>query len=154
MLNEVLKHIQSRKRFVLTSHARPDGDAVGSTLALSEVLRQVGKDVAIILRDGVPRVYQQLPFADRVAKGEQIPTGYDAIVLLECDDIDRTRLAGLEQEFLVNIDHHKSGHTFANVNWIDPTAVATGELIYRLAKAAGVRITPEIATCIYTAVIT
>lgn len=154
MLNEVLLQIQSRERFLLTSHARPDGDAVGSTLACGEVLRQMGKQVEIILHDGVPRVYQHLPFANTVSRSDRISGMYDAAVLLECDDLQRTRLAGLEQQFLINIDHHKSGHSFAHVNWIDPSAVATGELIYKLARAAGVKITPDIANCLYTAVIT
>ena len=66
MLNEVLKHIEQRQRFALTSHARPDGDAVSSTLALGEILRQMGKQTDIVLHDGVPRVYQQLPFVETV----------------------------------------------------------------------------------------
>jgi phosphoesterase RecJ-like protein len=78
----------------------------------------------------------------------------DAAILLECDNIERTRLNGLEDCFLINIDHHKSGRNFAHVNWIDPKAVATGELVYRLARAASVKISPEIATCLYTAVLT
>ena len=154
MLHEVLKHIRERERFLLTSHARPDGDAVGSTLACGELLRQLGKQVDIVLHDGVPRVYQQLPFADTVKKGDHVNGNYDAAVLLECDDIERTRLRGLEKHFLINIDHHKSAGKFAQVNWIDPAAVATGELVYRLALSAGVKITPDIATCLYTAVIT
>jgi phosphoesterase RecJ-like protein len=153
MLNEVLKHIEQRQRFALTSHARPDGDAVSSTLALGEILRQMGKQTDIVLHDGVPRVYQQLPFVETVTKTDRINGNYDAVILLECDDIQRTRLEGLERQFLINIDHHKSGHTFAQVNWIDPTAVATGELVYKLARAAGVKITPEIATCMYMSVI-
>src|SRR6476660_6816616 len=153
MLNEVLKHIEQRQRFALTSHARPDGDAVSSTLALGEILRQMGKQTDIVLHDGVPRVYLQLPFVETVAKADRLNGNYDAVILLECDNIQRTRLEGLERQFLINIDHHKSGHTFAQVNWIDPTAVATGELVYKLARAAGVKITPEIATCIYMAVI-
>ena len=154
MLHEVLQHIRNRERFLLTSHARPDGDAVGSTLACGELLRQLGKHVDIVLHDGVPRIYQHLPFANRVAKGDRITGKYDAAILLECDDIQRTRLEGLEQQFLINIDHHKSGGNFANVNWIDPSAVATGELVYRLGCAAGGKMTPQIATCLYTAVLT
>ena len=154
MLDKVLKEVEKRERFVLTSHARPDGDAVSSTLALGEILRQMGKHTDIVLHDGVPRVYRHLPFTDRVTKSGRIENHYDAAILLECDDIQRTRLDGLEGQFLINIDHHKSGHEFANINWIDPSAVATGELVYKLARAAGVKITPEIATCIYTAVIT
>jgi len=154
MLGEVLKHIEQRSRFVLTSHARADGDAVGSTLACSEILRQLGKQSDVVLHGGVPRVYQSLPFAERVAHAERVNGNYDAAILLECDSIQRTRLEGLENRFLINIDHHRSGKNFAHVNWIEPDAVATGELVYKLAKAAGVKITPEIATCLYTAVLT
>jgi phosphoesterase RecJ-like protein len=154
MLNQVLEEISRRKRLVLTSHARPDGDAVGSTLACSEILRSMGKQADVVLRDGVPRVYQQLPFAERVIQAATVNGSYDAALLLECDTIQRTRLEGLETQFLINIDHHRSGRNFGHVNWIDPKAVATAELIYKLAKAAGVKISPEIATCLYTAVLT
>jgi len=154
MLNEVLKQIERRQSFVLTSHARPDGDAIGSTLACGEILRRMGKQADIVLRDGVPRVYQQLPFAPGVIQTERVNGSYDAALLLECDNTQRTRLEGLDQFFLINIDHHKSGRNFANLNWIDPQAVATGELVFRLARAAGVKISPEIATCLYTAVLT
>ncbi len=154
MLDQVLNEIQRRERFVLTSHARPDGDAVGSTLACSEILRRMGKSAEIVLHDGVPRVYQQLPFAGAVIHSAQVNGSYDAALILECDSIQRTRLAGLDGRFLISIDHHKSGRPFANVNWIDPKAVATAELVYKLARAAGVKITPEIATCLYMGVLT
>jgi bifunctional oligoribonuclease and PAP phosphatase NrnA len=154
MVNEVLKQIEQRERFVLSSHARPDGDAIGSTLACAEILRQMGKRAQVVLRDGVPRVYQQLPFAGSVVQSDHVNGDHDAAILLECDNLQRTRLEGLEKYFLINIDHHKSGRNFAHLNWIDSSAVATGELVYKLAKAAGVKISPEIATCLYTAVLT
>ncbi len=154
MLTEVLKHIEERNRFVLTSHARPDGDAVGSALACWEILRSMGKDAEVVLRDGVPRIYHPLPFADKVVQSDSVNGSYDAAIILECDSIQRTRLEGLDGRFLINIDHHKSGRTFAAVNWIDPKAVATAEMVYKLARAAGVKISPEIATCLYTAVLT
>jgi phosphoesterase RecJ-like protein len=127
---------------------------VGSTLACSEILRRMGKQADVVLRDGVPRVYQQLPFADSVIPASRINGNYDAAIVLECDNIQRTRLEGLEGRFHINIDHHKSGRPFANVNWIDPKAVATAELIYKLARRANIKISPEIATCLYTAVLT
>jgi bifunctional oligoribonuclease and PAP phosphatase NrnA len=154
MLDAVLKEIQRRERFVLTSHARPDGDAVGSTLACSEILRRMGKTAEVVLRDGVPRVYQHLPFAAGVIHSSRLNGNYDAAVILECDSIQRTRLEGLDRHFLISIDHHKSGRPFADINWIDPKAVATAELVYKLARAAGVTITPEIATCLYMGVLT
>jgi phosphoesterase RecJ-like protein len=154
MLREVLESIERRNRFVLTSHARPDGDAIGSALACCEILRCMGKDADIVLHDGVPRIYQPLPFADRVMQADRVNGNYDAVIILECDSIQRTRLEGLENRFLISIDHHVSGRPFAHVNWIDPNATATAELVFRLAREAGVKITPEIATCLYTALMT
>ncbi len=154
MLREVLEHIQRRGRFVLTSHARPDGDAIGSALACCEVLRRLGKDADVVLHDPVPRIYRPLPFADRVVQSDRVNGNYEAAIILECDSIQRTRLEGLENRFLISIDHHLSGRPFANVNWIDPSATATAELVYRLAREAGVTISAEIATCLYTALMT
>lgn len=154
MIQEVLRHIEQRERFVLTSHARPDGDAIGSALAFSEILKKMGKLADIVMRDGVPRIYQPLPFASGVVQADRINGNYEAAIVLECDSIQRTRLEGLEKHFLISIDHHLSGKPFGNINWIDPTAVATAEMIYRLAQTANVKISPEIATCLYTALLT
>src|SRR5579859_3379625 len=154
MLEDVLRQIGQHERFVLTSHARPDGDAVGSALACCQILRAMGKHADVVLHDGVPRVYRSLPFADQVVQSNQVVGSYDSAIILECDSIHRTRLEGLENRFLISIDHHVSGRPFAHVNWIDPKAVATAEMVYRLARAAGAKISPEIATCLYTAVLT
>ncbi len=154
MLKEVLRQIERRNRFLLTSHARPDGDAVGSALACCQILRSMGKDADVVLREGVPRIYQGLPFADRVIQAERVNGKYEAAIILECESIQRTRLEGLENRFLISIDHHLTGRPFADVNWIEPEAVATAEMVYRLASAVGVQISPEVATCLYTAVLT
>jgi phosphoesterase RecJ-like protein len=154
MLRDVLRQIEQRDRFVLTSHARPDGDAIGSALACCQVLRAMGKQADVVLHDGVPRVYRSLPFADQVLQADRVVGNYEAAIILECDSIHRTRLEGLENRFLISIDHHVSGRPFANVNWIDPHAVATGEMVFRLAREAGTPISPEIATCLYTALMT
>jgi bifunctional oligoribonuclease and PAP phosphatase NrnA len=79
---------------------------------------------------------------------------YQAAIILECDSIHRTRLQGLEDRFLISIDHHLSGRPFAHVNWIDPQAAATAEMVFRLAREAGVKFSPEMATCLYTALMT
>jgi bifunctional oligoribonuclease and PAP phosphatase NrnA len=154
VLNQVLSQIERRDRFVLTSHARPDGDAVGSSLAFGQILRSMGKQAEVVLRDGVPRIYHSLPYADKVVKAERVNGNYQAAIILECDSIQRTRLMGLEDRFLINIDHHATARPFAHVNWIDPKAVATAEMVYRLARKAGVAISAEVATCLYTAVLT
>lgn len=154
MLAEVLNQIGRRSRFVLTSHARPDGDAVGSVLACAQILRSMGKQADVVLRDGVPHIYQPLPFSETVQAVPSVNGDYEAAIILECDSVQRTRLAGLENKFLINIDHHTSARPFANVNWIDPNACAIGEMIFRLAREAGVKLSPEMATCLYTAVVT
>jgi bifunctional oligoribonuclease and PAP phosphatase NrnA len=154
MLSEVLNQISRRKRFVVTSHARPDGDAVGSVLACSQILRSMGKEADVVLRDGVPHIYQPLPYAETVKVVPGVNGDYEAAILLECDSIQRTRLVGLENQYLINIDHHSTARPFADVNWIDKGACATAEMIFRLAREAGVKIDPEIATCLYTAVLT
>jgi phosphoesterase RecJ-like protein len=154
MLRDVLRQIEQRERFVLTSHARPDGDAVGSALACCQVLRAMGKQADVVLHDGVPRIYRSLPFADEVVQAKAVQGNYEAAIILECDSIHRTRLEGLENRFLISIDHHATGRPFANVNWIDPHAVATAEMVFRLAREAGVKLSPEIATCLYTALMT
>ena len=154
MLQDVLQQIERRDRFVLTSHARPDGDAIGSALACCQVLRAMGKQAEVVLHDGVPRIYRKLPFADQVLQSNRVAGNYEAAIILECDSIHRTRLEGLEDRFLISIDHHVSGRPFANVNWIDPHAVATAEKVFRLAREAGANFSQEIATCLYTALMT
>ena len=154
MLKDVLTEIGRRERFLLTSHARPDVDAVGSVLACWQILRQLGKEAQVVMADPVPVIYRPLPFADSIVQARDIHNGFDAAIILECDSIQRTRLNGLDGRFLINIDHHSSARPFAHVNWIDPCACATAEMVYRLARQAGVPISPEIATCLYTAVLT
>ena len=153
MLDRVLQEIRERRRLVVTSHARPDGDGIGSALACAQILRHMGKDAEVVMHDGVPRIYQSLPFAGRVIRTESVPPN-DAVIILECDSIKRTQLKGLEDSFLINIDHHVSGRNFANVNWIDSSVMATAELIYRMARLAGVPLDSDIATCLYTALMT
>lgn len=154
MLEKVLTEIERRQKFILTSHARPDGDAVGSALACAQILRSMGKQACVVLRDGVPAIYEPLPFADSVLRDMAEAPGADTAIILECDSVARTRLTGLEEHYLINIDHHATARPFGNVNWIDPNACATAEMIFRLAREAGVKISPDIATCLYTAVLT
>jgi phosphoesterase RecJ-like protein len=113
----------------------------------------MGKDAEVVTYDGVPRIYQNLPFADRAIQATVVPPN-DAVVLLECDSTRRALLEGLDQCFLINIDHHVSGRNFGDINWIDPTVMATAELVYRLARLACVPIDRDIATCLYTALMT
>ncbi len=151
---EILRVIGAGERFLVVSHARPDGDAVGSMLACGELLRQMGKRADLVSADRIPAVYRGLPGADALHTAVRVHGPYDAVILLECDGLERSRLKGLEKFFLINIDHHVTAHQFGHLNWIDCEAVSVGEMVYRLAKAAGARITPGMATCLYATVLT
>ena len=151
----LLEALQQRERFLLTAHARPDGDAVGSLLALWMVLQAMGKHAEMLLFDRVPMIYRTLPCAEQIRHAASIPAQHsaDTVILLECDGLERSRVKGLHEKFLINIDHHTSGRRFADVNWIDTEASAVAEMVYRLAVAANVAITPAMATCLYTALL-
>jgi phosphoesterase RecJ-like protein len=159
-LAEVVCAVRSRRRWVVTSHARPDGDAVGSVLGAVQILRAMGRQADAFLSDAVPFLYRGLPGAAELRTGPAAlrtsspAAPYDAVLVIECDSLQRTGLQGLEDLFSINIDHHETGSEYAGVNFIVPTAAAASELVYRLAQAAEVPITAAIATCLYTAVLT
>jgi phosphoesterase RecJ-like protein len=153
MLSQVVELIESKHRFLITGHARPDGDSIGSSLALYWGLRALHKDVVVVMRDPIPPAYQELPGAGEVQTRPAIDELYDAAFVIECSNLDRPGLPGLEKQFIVNIDHHTTTALFGHINWIDPTAAAVGEMIYNLCKALGININQPIAECVYAALL-
>ncbi|MFM8395758.1 MAG: DHH family phosphoesterase [Acidobacteriota bacterium] len=154
MLGQVIELIEKYDRFAITSHIRPDGDSLGSSLALCWILKGLGKNAEVIMRDQVPHAYLRLPGSQEVRVVDDIDREYDAVFVIECSDVTRPGIPSLADQFVVNIDHHSTTVLFGNLNWIDATAAAVGEMIYNLAKAIGARITPEIAGCVYAALLT
>ena len=154
MLSQVVELIENKQSFAITTHVRPDGDGIGSSLGLCWLLRSLGKSAEVIVRDGIPAAYAQLPGADEIKQIAEVNGKYDAIFVIECSDLARPGIKGLENQFTVNIDHHATSEHFGTINWIDQTASAVGEMIYNLCKAIGGRITREIAECVYLALVT
>jgi bifunctional oligoribonuclease and PAP phosphatase NrnA len=154
LIAQILDVLRRGEKFLVTSHSRPDGDAVGSMLAMGMLLEQIGKRADLVTADRIPQVYRRLPGADTIHSAMRVHGPYDAAILLECDGLERAKLRGLEEFFLINLDHHVSGREFARINWIDSEAASVGEMVFRLLKAAGGKLTPEIATCLYTTVLT
>ncbi len=150
----ILGVLRKGRRFLVCSHARFDGDAAGSALALGMLLQQMGKRADLVSAERIPDLYRRLPGADVIRTASRVRGTYDAAILLECDGVERTGVRGLEKLFLINIDHHISGRPFAQINWIDYKAASVGEMVYRLARAAGAVVTPEMANCLYTTVLT
>lgn len=154
MLSQVIEVIENKNDFAITTHVRPDGDGIGSSLGLCWLLRSLGKDAEVILRDEIPGAYRRLPGADEIKKVSAVNGRYDAVFVIECSDIDRPGIKNLDQQLVINIDHHATCEHFGKINWIDSTASAVGEMIYNLCKAIGGRVTKEIAECVYLALVT
>ena len=154
MLSQVVELIEKKKAFAITTHVKPDGDGLGSSLGLCWLLKSLGKTADVIVRGEVPPAYHKLPGVDLIRDVEYLNGSYDAVFLIECSDLERPGISGLNEAFTVNIDHHSTGDQFGTINWIDPTASAVGEMIYNLCKAIGGRITKEIADCVYMALVT
>ena len=154
-MDAILASILESHRFLVVSHARPDGDAVGSVLAMGAILSQLGKNVDMVLADAVPAVYRTLPEVHLIRESRFIdPDAYDIAIILECDGTVRTGIQGMENMPLINIDHHLTGSSYGTFNWIDPDASAVAAMVYEVALALGAEVTPAIATCLYTALLT
>jgi phosphoesterase RecJ-like protein len=154
----LLDLIHGCETFVITSHARPDGDAIGSSLGLYHLLKTMGKQATVVFTDPIPAIYHSLPGAECITCALPTPT-VDAAIFLECGSLDRSSLnlaafVAATPPLTIHIDHHRSGKRFADFNWIDPDAAAVGALVYDLAIASGISIHAAMADCLYTAVLT
>jgi phosphoesterase RecJ-like protein len=153
-LEAIRGEVAAGKRFLLTSHVRPDGDAIGSELALAFALDALGKHVEVVNRDPVPEQFLPFPGTDRIVVASRVTGEFDAAFVLECGDATRPGLEGLERHRLINIDHHAGNGMYGVVNWFDPSASACGELVFELVEALGVPLSTEIATHVYLAILT
>ena len=154
MLSQVVELIENKQTFAITTHIRPDGDGIGSSLGLCWLLQSLNKSVEVIAADTIPVAYRTLPGAEEIRQVAEIDREYDAVFVIECSDAERPGVKGLADQFMVNIDHHATSEHFGSINWIDSTASAVGEMIYNLCKAIGGRVTREIAECLYMALVT
>jgi len=154
VLSQVVELIENKQSFAITTHIRPDGDGIGSSLGLCWLLKSLNKTAEVIAADTIPVAYRTLPGAEDIRQVSEIDREYDAIFVIECSDAERPGIKGLAEQFTVNIDHHATSEHFGSINWIDSTASAVGEMIYNLCKAIGGRVTSEIAECLYLALVT
>jgi bifunctional oligoribonuclease and PAP phosphatase NrnA len=148
------EEIRKRQRFVLASHVRPDGDAIGSQLAMAYALRAMGKQVRIINRDPAPPPLFAFPGVSEIEISERADDPGDAVIVMESGELARTGVGGLEGGFIINIDHHLGNTMYGAVNWFDVSASACGEMVFDLIGDLGVPLTPEIAVHIYVAILT
>ncbi len=155
-LRGIHEAVLRRSRFLITSHARPDGDSIGSQVAMAAALRALGKSARMINRDAPPPAYLALPgvaaieVADRVRDGDE----FDACIVMECSDLARPGVAGLDRFFLINIDHHAGNTLYGAVNWFDESAAACGEMVADVIDVLDVPWTREIGSGLYLAILT
>jgi phosphoesterase RecJ-like protein len=152
---EVARTIEAKQSFLITSHARPDGDAIGSQVALALALDAIGKSARLVDRDPVPAPYRTFPGVDRIERVESVAgMAADAAIVLECSDLTRPEVAGLDTHFVINIDHHVGNSMYGRVNWFDESAAACGEMVADVIDALGVTWTPAMAANLYLAIAT
>ena len=153
-MNDVVSVLVEHDGFVIGGHRGPDGDSLGSALALAFGLEQLGKQALVVTSDTISSPYRVLPGIERIQQVTDLPAGYPVAVLVECSSLERSGLDGFEGRLVVNIDHHSKNPLFGDVNWIDPGASAVGVMIHRILHALGAEITSDIASLIYVAVLT
>jgi phosphoesterase RecJ-like protein len=151
---QVAEAIRQRQRFVVVSHARPDGDAIGSSLAMASALRHLGKDVRVLSRDAVPPPYMVFPGVPEIEIVSQIDDPGDAVIVMECGDVKRPGIEGIERGYVINVDHHPGNGLYGALNWLDLSAAACGEMVFDLVQELGVSLTYEIALHVYIAILT
>ncbi|MGB9836727.1 MAG: DHH family phosphoesterase [Candidatus Saccharicenans sp.] len=150
--NEIAQKIFQAKNIAITSHLRPDGDSIYTSLALAEMLELLGKKVQIVNHDPLPFPLCEFPETKRIRIGQIDPENIDLVILLECADVSRSGQTRINHLPKINIDHHYSNSPYADLNWIDPEASAVGEMVFELAEPLGITITPRIAEYLYAAI--
>jgi bifunctional oligoribonuclease and PAP phosphatase NrnA len=157
-LAEIVAALRAGRRFLVASHVTPEGDTVGSQLAICLALQDLGKQVVAYNADPIPRNIRFLPYAETIVGQIDPEDAFDAAVVVDAADLSRIgpgMAAALPRcRAVINIDHHKTNTGFGDLRFVDPNASATGEVVYRLLKAIPVTITHEIAVNIYVTLLT
>ncbi len=153
-LDRLVDQIQHGQRFVISSHQRPDGDAIGSAMAAAWTLRAMGKTADVVFDAVPPHFLQPFPGVSTITTTSRVEQVYDAALIMECSALDRTGVAGLDRSPVSNIDHHLGNTRYGAINWVDESAAACGELVYTLIERLGVPLSREAATHVYLAILT
>ena len=158
LLETIARTIELAQRVLIVTHVAPDGDAIGSLLALGRLLEAQGKVTTLACQDPVPQDMLFLPGSERVA--QQAEGAYDLVISLDCSDTRRMgdvvdkAFAGKQVGLVLNIDHHVTNTLFGTVNWVDPGSVATAQMVLTLADGLGWELDPETATCLLCGLVT
>jgi phosphoesterase RecJ-like protein len=153
-LDQLVSHIRRGQRFYVSSHQRPDGDAIGSAVAFALALHELGKHAEVVMDATPPHFLQPFPAVDRIRIATEVADVVDGAIIMECGSLDRTGVSGLDRSPILNIDHHVGNTQYGAINWVDETAASCTELVFTLIEALGITLTPDIATHIYLGLLT
>ncbi|MHC1683193.1 MAG: bifunctional oligoribonuclease/PAP phosphatase NrnA [Clostridiaceae bacterium] len=157
-LQDIINKINESSKIALSFHTSPDGDSTGSSLALMQGLRSIGKNAYIVSKEAVPSSYKFLPFSNEIT-GEikKVQNDTDLFIILDCGNVERINT---EEEIpsnsftLINIDHHISNDLYGELNYVDIKASSMGEIVFEMLNLLKISITKDIAKCIYTSILT
>lgn len=157
-MNKLKEIVLNSESIAITSHVDPDGDSIGSVLALSLALKQICKNVEVFINEQLPSRYAFLPQSDSIKSYKNLKDkNFDLFIALDCGDKERlgnTVEVMEKSKIVVNIDHHISNTEFGDINIIDTNSSSACEIVYNIIKNMGLLINQQIATCIYTGIIT
>ena len=155
-VDEIIELIKKNKKFIITTHQNPDGDAISSELAIYTLLKRMGKEAEIINESEVPKIYKFLPDVKKVKVYKSNRKKFDVGIILDCGSIERigkVRKCFEKTSKIINIDHHLTNAKFGDVNWVNSSFSSCGEMVYFIFEKLS-RITKKEATYLYTAILT
>jgi bifunctional oligoribonuclease and PAP phosphatase NrnA len=153
-LAAIVSRLTAGHRFIISSHQRPDGDAIGSAMAAAFALRAQGQHADVVFDAIPPHFLRPFPGVGGIRVTTQVDERYDAALIMECSALDRTGVDGLDRSPVLNIDHHPGNTRYGAVNWVDESAAACTELVFTLIDALGAPLTTDVATHIYLGILT
>lgn len=158
MLKEVIKTLKNSQRIGISFHTSPDGDSLGSSLALLQILRELKKEAYIICKESIPETFNFLPLSEEIEKNITEPLDdTDCVVVLDCGNVERINGnidLNNNKYIVLNVDHHKSNEEYGKINYVNSEAAAVGEIIYDIMEQLKVKLNKSIAKCIYTSLLT
>ncbi len=151
--DKLISFLKSEEKYFIVTHINPDGDAIGSSLALSMALEMLGKETFLYVRDPIPEFYHYLPSYEMFTNSiSSLVTHHSSLILIDCNTPKRAEIEGLSFKSSVVIDHHETEEAFGDIQWIVPEASATGMMVFYLIKELGISITREMAINLYSAI--
>ncbi|MDT8716417.1 bifunctional oligoribonuclease/PAP phosphatase NrnA [Clostridium sp. 19966] len=155
MFEQIVDIITNSNNIAISFHVSPDGDSLGSSLALMQGIEKLGKNVSIRCNEAIPEDFKFLPRSNSIQNGD-IPSDTDCLIILDCGNVERVNcnLINDRNYVLVNIDHHISNDKYGDINYVNDKNSSMGEIVFLLMKELNLDINQEMAICMYTSIMT